>query len=90
MDVDHCEALGISKVEDRCAAIKMNWAGFESDIGSIRVTERVTREGKCSDGRQKTRWGGEIRKLPVVDWNGLAQDRSSWRLQGQASFLQRT
>lgn len=44
---------------------------------TIRVTEWVPRDWKCSRGRPKTRWGDKIRKLPSRNWTRLAQERVS-------------
>lgn len=44
------------------------------NTGTIRITEWVPTEGKCSQGWQKTRWGGEFRKFAGAIWDQLAQD----------------
>jgi hypothetical protein len=66
----------------------MRWAGHVARIGEKRNVYRLLvgkPEGKRSLGRPRRRWIDSIKmdhlekRLNVVDWIGLAQDRYRWR-----------
>ena len=88
------EQTGIADILFDIKRTKWSWAGHVmrrmDNRWTIRVTEWIPREGKHSRGRQKTRWGDEVRKFAGASWNTLAQDRGNWRSQGEAFVLQWT
>ena len=88
------EQTGIADILVDIKRKKWSWAGHVmrrmDNRWTIRVTEWIPREGKRSRGRQKTRWGDEVRKFAGASWNQLAQDRGNWRSQGEAFVLQWT
>jgi len=67
---------------------RMRWAGRVVRMGEERGMYRVLMgkpEGKIPLGRPRRRWVDNIRMdlqgmgCGYMDWNGLAQDRDSWR-----------
>lgn len=57
---------------------------------TTRIKEWIPRDGKCSIGRQKVRWGNKTKKFTGIIRNQLVQDRTNWRPLGKALVLQWT
>ncbi len=70
-----------TRVNDILVEIKKKWAWAghvmrrQDNRWSLRVTEWIPREGKCSRGRQNVRWVDEMKKIAGITWPQLAQDR---------------
>lgn len=77
------EETGITDILVDIKRKKFCWAGHVirrmDHRWTIRVTEWMPREGKRSQGRQKSRWGDDVRKFAGASWNQLAQNRGNWR-----------
>lgn len=68
--------------------LKWSWAGHIARIKDERwakiTTEWIPRDGKRSRGRQRKRWEDSLIEEAGPFWQRRAQDRTEWKLMGEA------